>query len=213
MVFDFGNFIANNWQDIVQFALLGIIAIIQVVKYGKVSKEVKVTMAEKVEKLNENFDKPKFRLPNYRYGISDSEKGGQSFRMVVEELAYDENTGELYVCGMKDLQALIQSSVDCALDKVLDKFGALPPEMQPLPVQSNDVNIVDLRDDLQAASEMFDDFENIRTKYGFSDDLSYNEMFSKLEQMKVDYDTQLKESIANSNSEVKENEKKIVEKA
>lgn len=194
MNFDFGNFIANNWQDLLQFLLLFIIAVIQFLKYGKVSKEVKENM--------------KIRLSNYRENVSDEDRGGQSFDRVVPEYAYDENSRELYVVGSKDLQEIIQSSVDCALDRILDKFGALPPEMQPVPVQSDDVNIVDVRDDLSVANDMFDEFEAIREKYKFGDDVSYQEMFTKLKQMQADYDTQLKESIAKKNSEVSKNDEK-----
>lgn len=76
MEFDFVAFLQSNWQDILQFALLGIIAIVQVVKYGKVSKGVKQEMS--------------YRLQNYRKGISDEDKGGQTFDRIVPEYAYDE---------------------------------------------------------------------------------------------------------------------------
>lgn len=86
--------------------------------------------------------------------------------------------------------------------------------MQPLPVQSDEVNIVDVRDDMSVISEMFDDFEDIREKYKLGSDLSYQDMFTKLSQMQADYDAQLKERIENTNKENIKNEKKEnVEKA
>lgn len=201
MIFDFGNFIAENWQDLLVLVFLFILSVVQIKKYGKVSKGVSETMANESKKI-------RTRLANYRLGISEEDKGGQSFNRIVPEYAYDEDTQELYVVGSKDLQAIVQSSVDCALDRILEKFGALPPEMQPAPVQSDEVNIVELNDDLVSAGEMFDQFEEIRQKYGFDDTLSYQDMFSKLDQMKADYDTQLKESIANKNKEIIDDEKK-----
>lgn len=190
------NFVASNWQDILQFALLCVIAVIQIRKYGKVSKEVK--------------DELKYRTASYREQLSDTQKSkeGQKFDRVVAEYALDESTGELYKVGTKDLQEIVQSSVDCALNRVLDKFGALPPEMQPRPVESNSVNIVEVNDDLLSLGQMFDDFEDIRERYHFDRELSYSDMFNKLEQMKIDFSASVDEKIKNQNSEVLKNEKK-----
>lgn len=179
---------------IVEIVLLFVIAIVQLVKYGKVSKGV-------IEDL-------KYRVEDYRSKLDDGEKSGQVFHNVVPEYAYDENKQELYQIGVKDLQAIIQSSADCALDKVLERFGCLPPELQPVATQSDDVNIVDLRDDLSAMNDFIDDMEDIRSRYNFGSDLSYKDMFSKLEQMKIDFDENLKKSTAmqNNNKEGNNNE-------
>lgn len=201
MIFEIGNFIAENWQDLLVLLFLFILSVVQIKKYGKVSKGVKQSMEEEVSKV-------RTRLANYRVGISAEDKGGQSFNRVVPEYAYNEETKELYVVGSKDLQEIVQSSIDCALDKILEKFGALPLEMQPAPVQSDEVNIVELNDDLVVAGEMFDQFEDIRQRYGFADTLSYQDMFVKLDQMKSDHETQLKERIENTNKEIIQNEKK-----
>lgn len=178
----------------VSAVFLFVITIVQIAKYGKVSKEVKDSM-------------PKYRLEDYQ---KNSPVSGQTFSRIVPEYQYDEKTKSLVVVGTKDLQEIIQSSADCALNKILDKFGCLPPEMQAQVTDTDEVNIVDLTDDLEDMSNAINSFEEMRERYGFPVTMSYNQMFDEINKIKSDFDKKVEVTLAKQSKkeEVKEDEKK-----
>lgn len=159
---------------IIELVVLLVIAVIQVVKYGKVSKEVKQDL--------------KYRLENYQ---QTEQVKAQEFSPLVPEYKLDENTGELVQVGEKDIQALVQSSVECALEKILEKYNSLPLEMQAQVPTTDTVNVVSMQDDLDYLMEQFGEFEELRKKYGFSDDMSYSDMFRQISAQKVQVEAQI----------------------
>lgn len=186
MNFDFVTFITENWISLLSLIILLIAAIIQFVKTGRVSRETR-------DEISKGVNEMKYRLSSYREGDSPEKKESytQQFDREVPEYAYDGATGDLVVVGKKDLQAIVQSSVDCALDKVLEKFGVLPEYMNPIAPTSSDINVVDLDEDLAVMSSMFEDFEDIRSRYNIPITSSYSDMFKKLNDAKADLSSKI----------------------
>lgn len=192
------DFLKQYAAEIVQLFMLAVISIIQIVKYGKVSKQTKL--------LSEDI--MKYRTESYKDGQATP---AQSFDKVVPEYQLDEKTNSLVMVGTKDLQEIVQSSADCALKKVLDKFGGIVPDgyMQPsvnVVGESDDVNVVDLKEDLDYYQEVLDFQEDLRQRYKFKDGMSLDEMIKILGDRKSKLDSDIQEKL--KKQEVKEDEKK-----
>lgn len=120
---------------------------------------------------------------SYNYRLKDKPVG-QSFSREVPKLDIDPEKHVLVQVGTKDLQAFVQSSADCALGKILEKYGVLPSGsnlFDPSRVSvSDDVYIDDVHDDLQYMNDVSQDLEDIRDRYGFSDSMTYEQISDAL---------------------------------
>lgn len=150
----------------------------------------------------------KYRTENYQ-----SAKGyvspSQTFKRIVPVYELDDTTNELVVVGTKDLQALIQSSRDCGLDVVLEKYGVLPVPSQPFISEKSDevFDATDLREDLIILSEYQDAVEDLRVRYN-KPDSSPTELFKFISDLKAQTDKTIQSSLEKqiSISEVKKDE-------
>lgn len=172
--------------------------------------QLKKYRLQKQEKKEGDF--LKYRLANYREGrFSD----GTKFESVVDEYSYDKNTGRLVVVGTKDLQELVQSSADCALNKVLDKLGIDALTLQQLPTDKvTDVDdIIDMshqyQDDLDYLREQSTEILEIRKRYNIPVTMSETEMFEFISAQKVKLDASIEEN--KKQSEVKKSEETKIE--
>lgn len=146
------------------------------------------------------------------YGINVRETSGQTFSKTKPEYALDKNTGELIQVGTIDIDAYIQSSIDCALDRILDKFGCLPENMKvPESTASDSINIIDTRDEFAELDAFFGDVDFLRERYELDSSTSIQDVFKILNDRKdnlskqiADYQSKL-ESAENVKKEDKPN--------
>lgn len=115
----------------------------------------------------------KYRTENY---LEKVKPVGQTFSTTKPEYKLDEKTNTLKQVGEIDLQALVQSSVECELSRVLDKYGVYPQGMLPKCEDSSETYINEVADDLLSLSDMLSEMEDIRERYGLSADMSYAEI-------------------------------------
>lgn len=138
-----------------------VIMIIQIKKYKFNSNQAKE-------------DNLKYRLEDYM-----SKKGfvrtGQTFDGHANDYELDPRTGSLVVVGVQDLQELVQSSADCALDKVLEKYGVLPDMLvsngsagynAAVNRSGFDFDMSDMRDDLEYLMDEDVVLDGMRERYG-----------------------------------------------
>lgn len=195
---NFLEFIEQFGGKIIYFILLAIIAIIQIVKYGKVNKQTEILLKE---------------CDNVKYKLESSEKTckGQIFNSVVPEYELDEKTNTLVTIGTKDLQELIQSSADCALKKILDKFGCYPegfiPQQPVVSEESDKVNVVQIKEDLDYYNDILDFQEELRERYKFDDGMSLSDMMTALDGMKKSVDGQIQSELQKQSKGGKNDEK------
>ena len=195
----FLEFIEQYGGKIIYFILLAIIAIIQIVKYGKVNKQTEILLKE---------------CDNVKYKLESSEKTskGQFFHSVVPEYQLDEKTNTLVTIGTKDLQELVQSSADCALKKILDKFGCIPegfvPQQPVVSEESDKVSVVQLKEDLDYYNDILAFQEELRDRYNFDDGMSLSDMMTALDGMKKSVDGQIQSELQRQFKGGKNNEEK-----
>lgn len=164
---NFVDFMKQNWQDILILLTVLITCLINFKKTGRIDKEM--------------FDFMKSKI----YGINVRESCGQTFSKTKPEYALDKNTGELIQVGTIDIDALIQSSVDCALDRILDKFGCLPESMQaPQSTPSDAINIIETRDEFAELDSFFGDVDALRERYELDSSTSIQDVFKILNDRK-----------------------------
>lgn len=151
----------------------------------------KLHLQKKYNKENENL---KTRLENYR---EKEHKTGTVFVSEVPEYSYDKNTKQLVETGVKDLQALVQSSEDCALNKILEKLNIDPASFAPIPRDNiKDVDdIADLsqsyQDDLDILREYSQEVQEIRSRYNIPFTTSDEDMFRLISEEKVRVDARI----------------------
>lgn len=158
-----------------------------------------VVMIVQVKKYKLQTNQAKEDILKYRKENYQSAKGfkpvSQTFKSVVPVYQLDEKSNSLVVVDTKDLQALIQSSRDCGLDIVLEKYGVLPPQMLPDVKAKSDTpfDATDVRDDFEYLSDYFSDVEELRKRYNMPD-ASPDELFKFISSLKskVDSDIQSK---------------------
>lgn len=141
---------------------------------------------------------------------SVEESEGQTFATEKPVYRLNKATGKLEMTDEKvDLQALIESSLDNALNKVLDR---LIPKVE----QAEDLAELDvMRDDLDIAMEVSNRAEEYRERFKLPDSYSINDIYNHVAKqadiLKAKIDTV--KSMQFKNKEGFEDEKKDVEKS
>lgn len=133
----------------------------------------------------------KCRLDSYR------EKDGTlectDFKKVVPEFKYDEASGKTYKSGEINLQELINSSAECALDKILERLGGVIPSNMIVPGNisfKDDVGFVEtINDDLDTLRENHEYFAELRSRYNLDDSMSDSDVIKYLESVKTSVKT------------------------
>lgn len=187
-----GNF--NDIAYLVALALSVLNAIITFVRTGTLKKEYKNML---------------YRSPDYQDYLSDEEKQkqAQEFPNIKTEYVLNKHTNELEEKESKtDLQSLINSSVDTALDRVLQRLLPDGDNLQ----DTLESDYVTYGDDLIDFADMLDRAEEYREKFNLPLEMSVEDIFKRV-QTEADG---LKSRIANLNKvvkPVKEPAKEIVE--
>lgn len=159
------------------FAL--IVTIVQLKKWSFVKKNQRKEVNDLI-----------YRKEDY---LTKEETPRQSFDKLVPKFTLNKSTNLLEQTGIVDLQELVQSSCECALDKILEKYGALPPVDLPPVSGSTEVpfDATDMRDDLLVLGDFLSEVEAIRARYNLPQDMSVPDVFSKLKSMKSDVDVKI----------------------
>ena len=136
----------------------------------------------------------KCRLPDYQ---EKEAVKGTSFSKYKDEYKWDEVDEKVIPTGQKiDLQALIESSADCALDKMLEKFNLDPTTLTArAPVSTPSDEIADftaeVKDDLEILSRYKQKIADVRTTYGIDSSVQDAEVFNELNKIQRAYSARL----------------------
>lgn len=137
----------------------------------------------------------------YRKADYQSKKGfepfKQHFKRVVPVYELNSDGDDLVVVGTKDLQELVQSSRECGLDIVFEKYGAIPTSVPPEVKSKTDepFDATDIRDDFEFLSDMYNDIEELRVRYSLPD-ASPDELFKHINGLKSKLDKDIQDTLA-----------------
>lgn len=176
-------------EEVINYVLIGCVVLVNVfnalivnlknIKNGKVLKNVESEVLCM-----------KCRLPDYQ--VKNPVKGS-NFSKEKKEYIWDEVSQKVVPTGrMIDLQAIIESSADCALDKMLKKFNLDPVTFQTLaPNATNSESVADFTsnvdDDLDVLSRYKTKISEVRSTYGIDESVPDSQVFAKLNELKNAY--------------------------
>lgn len=161
-----------------------------------------VIMIVQLKKFKINSDQAKENKLKYRTENYEQAKNyvspAQVFKKIVPVYELDERNNSLVVVGTKDLQELVQSSRDCGLDVILEKFGAIPVPASPAVSGKSDepYDCTDLREDLLILADLQNDVETLRERYSMPD-ASPQELFKHISALKSKTDKHIQEQLQN----------------
>lgn len=172
-----------------------------------------VVMIVQVKKYKLQTNQAKEDIMKYRSEDYQKAKGftpvSQSFKRVVPVYELNDKTNSLVVVDTKDLQEIVQSSRDCGIDVIFEKYGVLPTS--PLPDVSKKSEEVfdasDIRDDFEYLSDVMSEFDSLRERYNMPN-ASPQELVKHISKLKSDLDvniqSKLSEEALKSNGGVKD---------
>lgn len=114
---------------------------------------------------------------------------GQEFSEFEDELQLDEEKDEIVVVGKINIQERIQSSEDCALDKILDKYLDVLPDVKV--EVDNDTVYEHSTPDLADLGAEYERVEQLKEKYNLDPALSYEQTLQALKDEKAKLDAYL----------------------
>lgn len=187
----------DEWLPLIQWLFYALIFIISFCRTGSVKSAL--------EALKKEIDM-KYRTPDYRENQGDSvdddgvvtpfrDDYAQTFDNRQTKYVYNRKTKDLEEEPEKvDLQELVNSSRDVALQKVLQQF--LPPQTQLDLAQDA---LTDMQDVLDASMEFKDMLEDYRDKFempveDYSEDDVVNEIRKRSESLKNDLEAFMNKS-------------------
>lgn len=163
---DFWSLLANN-LDVVLSCVVGLLCfMVTLFRTGSIKKA-----------LNElkEFEK----MITYKTAEVQQSKPakGQEFSETIKDYILDPVTNELQESPVpKNVQAVIQSHIDVALDRALERFL---PNVQS-EVDDVEQNYTEVSQDLASIADAFDLAEDYREKLGLGADVSVDEIFKKV---------------------------------
>lgn len=141
----------------------------------------------------------KYRKESY-LTKKDAPKYTQSFDKVVPVYELNSAGDDLVVVGTKDLQELVQSSRECGLDIVFEKYGVIPTSPAIDSKESSDVfDATDIRDDFEYLSDVFNDVEELRQRYDMPT-ASAEDLFKHINSLKSNLDKKIQDELINQNN-------------
>lgn len=125
----------------------------------------------------------------------------QEFSQFVDDFILNEKTNTLEKSPTpKDTQAYIQSFEKCALESILESFGAQPDVVDDRGVR----DFTAVKQDLAAVGEAYEIAENYRERLQLGDDMSVAEVYQRMSKYADDLEQQLKIKEVKENAEKKE---------
>lgn len=160
-----------------------------------------VVMIVQVKKYKLQTNQAKEDIMKYRSEDYQKAKGftpvSQSFKRVVPVYELNDKTNSLVVVDTKDLQEIVQSSRDCGIDVVFEKYGVLPTS--PLPDVSKKSEEVfdasDIRDDFEYLSDVMSEFDSLRERYDMPN-ASPQELVKHISKLKSDLDVSIQSKLS-----------------
>lgn len=126
-----------------------------------------------------------------------------------DEYKLDPVNDKLVKVGKIDTQEIIESSMDCALDRILDKYM---PEQVDKFINSHVINVEGtherVNNDLADLGAEFERVEHLKQKYDLDESLSYFETLNKLKDLQLEVGDTIKRLEAKNIKEVVEHETK-----
>lgn len=166
MANDFWSLLADN-LDIVLSCVVGLLCfMVTLFRTGSVKKSI--------QKLKEYEEMVKYKVAEKQV---EKPVKGQEFSETIDDYILDPVTNELEKSPVpKNVQAYIQSSVDIALERALEKF-------MPDVVSSDDVpqQYEAMSQDLAAMGDAFELAEVYRERFGLDPKLSVSQVFSEVQ--------------------------------
>ena len=126
-----------------------------------------------------------------------------------DEYKLDQANDRLVKVGKVDTQEIIESSMDCALDRILDKYM---PEQVDKFINSHVINVEGTHErvntDLADLGAEFERVEQLKQKYDLDESLSYFDTLNKLKDLQLEVGDTIKRLEAKNIKEVVEDETK-----
>lgn len=136
--------------------------------------------------------------------VEHSLKYGKIYSGLVDEFVLDKQEGKLVKTGTKDVDEIVQSCADCALDKIFEKYSALGVDLSSFvrPYTTPEDGQLHERKDIDLADigESIAYFDEIKVKYGLDSNLTIDETIKYLEDNVLEFS-----NIINSKVKSKEN--------
>lgn len=177
--------------------LSGLISVLNLAYTRKTGKSISKEVSNVIETVT----------PQQRLSEREESRDGQVFNPLVKQYRYNKATNELEeLPDMLDISKLVQSHMDSCLAAMKEKFLNTEETVAQYDVQQ-------LEEDLAQLGDSLDTFEEMREKYGMSDDSSYDDILKRIEE---DISAQVKaqsaaQKLAQENSEKELREKRIAE--
>lgn len=108
-------------------------------------------------------------------------KFSQTFSYIEPEYKLNVKENRLEKVGNKDLSEMLNSNLDCALDKIISKYGFLPNQ-SPVNLVDGVGNVEDFDDNLQELQYICDVAEDYREKFGLAEDVSIEKIYQLVSQ-------------------------------
>lgn len=115
------------------------------------------------------------------------------------------NYDKVIVVGKTNIQEKIQSSENCALNKILDKYLDQLPNMA-IEVDNSET-FENYKPDLADLGAEYSRVEELKEKYGLDDSLGYEETIEELQRRKASLDSLILEAQKKSQKVIKEDKK------
>ncbi|WGL31365.1 hypothetical protein [Dipodfec virus UOA04_Rod_986] len=146
------DFLEQNWQHLLYAIVLALVVLFDFIKNKRLNSVAIKELKNMIERANP------WEL---------KQTPGQTFSEIEPEYTFNEKTKALEVTGEINVQEQIQSMCECALDKVLEKYGILPEDKQMPSVPQVDgvADVDDLSTDLDDALAAWEFFDEMREKY------------------------------------------------
>ena len=180
-------------EEYIDYIILGIALLINVLS-AVLNSLKNIKNGKNIEDVKTEVICMKCRLPDYQ---EKEAVKGTSFSKYKDEYKWDEVDEKVIPTGQKiDLQALIESSADCALDKMLEKFNLDPTTLTaraPASTVSDEVAdfTAEVKDDLEILSRYKQKVADVRTTYGIDSSVPDAEIFNELNKIQRAYSARL----------------------
>lgn len=184
-----------DWLSVQPYPYVQIICTFLSAVFGLIIMVVQIRKYFLYKNQSKDGEVLKYRDESYRTSKTYV-SNAQTFKRIVPTYELDDKTNSLVVVSTKDLQELVQSSRDCGLDVVLEKYGVLPTSVPPAVSSKTDVpfDASDVRDDFEYLSETMSEFEELRIRYSMPD-ATPEQLLTHVNGLKSNIDKSIQDSL------------------
>lgn len=132
----------------------------------------------------------------------------QTFDYVVNDFKLDKLIDKLVVVGKRDLSEEINSSLDVALDRVIEKYGFLPSPVHKPDLVEGIGNVTIYEDKLDELRDLHEQVNDYRDKYDLPIDMSIEDIYQHMAHCSEALKNKLNKSIGGIYNETQKSETK-----